>query len=151
MIFVEVALTDETPAEIAPILQINRDVIAGDSASTAVFYSISNCQTGLAGISFGNFLIKRVAQELKQEFPDLKRFVTLSPAPGLMRWLRVREPELASTFLAGDDAFWNEEAGDRERDFKAAALVFPDSDRDDELPNDPVAGSTSAMAPVWNS
>ena len=110
LIFVEVALTDETPAEIAPILQINRDVIAGDSASTAVFYSISNCQTGLAGISFGNFLIKRVAQELKQEFPDLKRFVTLSPVPGLLRWLRVREPELASTFLAGDDAFWNGEA-----------------------------------------
>ena len=140
LIFVEVALTDETPAEIAPILQISRDVIAGDSASTAVFYSISNCQTGLAGISFGNFLIKRVAQELKQEFPDLKRFVTLSPVPGLMRWLRVREPELASTFLAGDDAFWNEEAGDRERDFKAAALrYFLDSDRDDRLPNDPVA------------
>ena len=140
LIFVEVALTDETPGQIAPILRIDRETISGDSASTAVFYSISNCQSGLAGISFGNFLIKRVAQELKQEFPELKRFVTLSPVPGLMRWLRVREPELASTFLAGDDAFWNEEAGDRERDFKAAALrYFLDSDRDDRLPNDPVA------------
>mgnify|MGYP005719800125 FL=1 len=67
LIFVEVALTDETPGQIAPILQIDRETISGDSASTAVFYSISNCQSGLAGISFGNFLIKRVAQELKQE------------------------------------------------------------------------------------
>ena len=140
LIFVEVALTDETPGQIAPILRIDRETISGDSASTAVFYSISNCQSGLAGISFGNFLIKRVAQELKQEFPELKRFVTLSPAPGLMRWLRVREPELASTFLAGDDAFWNEEAVDSEREFKAAALrYFLESDREDRLPNDPVA------------
>ena len=140
LIFVEVALTDETPGQIVPILRIDRETIPGDSASTAVFYSISNCQSGLAGISFGNFLIKRVAQELKQEFPDLKRFVTLSPVPGLMRWLRVREPELASTFLAGDDAFWNEEAVDSEREFKAAALrYFLESDREDRLPNDPVA------------
>ena len=140
LIFVEVALTDETPGQIAPILRIDRETIPGDSASTAVFYSISNCQSGLAGISFGNFLIKRVAQELKQEFPDLKRFVTLSPVPGLMRWLRVREPELASTFLAGDDAFWNEEAVDSEREFKAAVLrYFVESDREDRLPNDPVA------------
>ena len=140
LIFVEVALTDETPGQIAPILRIDRETISGDSASTAVFYSISNCQSGLAGISFGNFLIKRVAQELKQEFADLKRFVTLSPVPGLMRWLRVREPELASTFLAGDDAFWNEEAVDSEREFKAAALrYFLESDREDRLPNDPVA------------
>ena len=140
LIFVEVALTDETPGQIAPILQIDRETISGDSASTAVFYSISNCQSGLAGISFGNFLIKRVAQELKQEFPDLKRFVTLSPVPGLMRWLRVREPELASTFLAGDEAFWNEEAVDSEREFKAAVLrYFLESDREDRLPNDPVA------------
>ena len=140
LIFVEVALTDETPGQIVPILRIDRETIPGDSASTAVFYSISNCQSGLAGISFGNFLIKRVAQELKQEFPELKRFVTLSPVPGLMRWLRVREPELASTFLAGDDAFWNEEAVDSEREFKAAALrYFLESDREDRLPNDPVA------------
>ena len=140
LIFVEVALTDETPGQIAPILRIDRETIPGDSASTAVFYSISNCQSGLAGISFGNFLIKRVAQELKQEFPDLKRFVTLSPVPGLMHWLRVREPKLASTFLAGDDAFWNEEAVDSEREFKAAALrYFLESDREDRLPNDPVA------------
>ena len=140
LIFVEVALTDETPGQIAPILRIDRETISGNSASTAVFYSISNCQPGLAGISFGNFLIKRVAQELKQDFPELKRFVTLSPVPGLMRWLRVREPELASTFLAGDDAFWNEEAVDSEREFKAAALrYFLESDREDRLPNDPVA------------
>ena len=138
LIFVEVALTDETPRRIAPILQIDRETII--EASTAVFYSISNCQSGLAGISFGNFLIKRVAQELKLEFPDLKRFVTLSPVPGLMRWLKVKDPDLAATFLASDDAFWNEEAKDRERELLSAALrYFLESDRKDGLPNDPVA------------
>jgi malonyl-CoA decarboxylase len=56
-------------------------------ADTAIFYSISNCQTGLAGISFGNFLIKRVVEELSAEFRNLKTFATLSPVPGFRRWL----------------------------------------------------------------
>src|SRR5208283_2715192 len=56
-------------------------------ADTAIFYSISNCQAGLAGISFGNFLIKRVVQELSGEFRNLKTFATLSPIPGFRRWL----------------------------------------------------------------
>ena len=61
-----------------------------EKADTAVFYSISNCQQGLAGVSFGSFLIKRVAQTLSQEIPNLNHFVTLSPIPGLRRWLETK-------------------------------------------------------------
>ena len=59
-------------------------------ADTAIFYSISNCQDGLRGVSFGNFLIKQVVEELQAEFPQLKRFSTLSPVPGFRRWLMQR-------------------------------------------------------------
>ncbi len=140
LIFVEVALTEEIPRAIDPVLQIDREALPAHSASTAVFYSISNCQAGLAGISFGNFLIKRVAQDLKQEFPELKRFVTLSPVPGLMRWLRQANPDLAATFETADAGFWNGTAATKEKPFLAAALrYFTASDRADGWPNDPVA------------
>ena len=140
LIFVEVALTEEIPRAIEPVLQIERKALAAHQASTAVFYSISNCQPGLAGISFGNFLIKRVAQELKQEFPELKRFVTLSPVPGLMKWLRGAQPDLAARFDGADAGFWNGEAADQEKPFLAAAMrYFTRSDRPDGWPNDPVA------------
>ena len=140
LIFVEVALTTDIPRAIEPVLQIEREALAAQAASTAVFYSISNCQAGLAGISFGNFLIKRVAQELKQEFPDLKRFVTLSPVPGLMKWLRSAQPDLASRFDGADASFWNGEAVEQEKPFLAAAMrYFTTSDRPDGWPNDPVA------------
>jgi len=87
LIFVEVALTKSTPNSIREILTENRDILMTDNADTAVFYSISNCQTGLAGVSFGNFLIKQVAQELSSQLGNLKYFRTLSPVPGLMRWV----------------------------------------------------------------
>ena len=87
LIFVEVALTKAIPDSIAPILKSQRSVLEADKATTAVFYSISNCQKGLARISFGNFLIKQVAEELKREMPSLNTFVTLSPVPGFRRWL----------------------------------------------------------------
>jgi malonyl-CoA decarboxylase len=93
LIFVEVALTRDIPDAIQPILAADRTPIAAEEATTAVFYSISNCQKGLAKISFGNFLIKQVAEELKRECPALSTFVTLSPAPGFRRWL---EDETAS-------------------------------------------------------
>ncbi len=86
LIFVEVALTAETPAAIAPILADSRQTLDPEQATTAVFYSISNCQKGLRGISFGSFLIKQVVEELSHELPALKRFVTLSPVPGLRSW-----------------------------------------------------------------
>lgn len=86
LIFVEVALTSDMPDTIAKILTEERQDLCPQDASTAVFYSISNCQAGLRGISFGNFLIKQVVEELKRELPNLKRFVTMSPVPGLRRW-----------------------------------------------------------------
>jgi malonyl-CoA decarboxylase len=87
LIFVEVALTDSIPSAIAPLLARGRTDLAPKSATTAVFYSISNAQRGLARVSFGNFLIKQVVEELKREWPRLTQFVTLSPAPGFAAWL----------------------------------------------------------------
>jgi malonyl-CoA decarboxylase len=86
LIFVEVALTAAVPAAIAPILAAERDALDPAEATTAVFYSISNCQTGLRGVSFGNFLIKQVVETLRAELPNLATFVTLSPVPGLRPW-----------------------------------------------------------------
>jgi malonyl-CoA decarboxylase len=88
LIFVEVALTETIPAAIAPLLAEGRKLVPIDRARTAVFYSISNTQRGLGGISFGSFLIKQVVEELRRELPKLENFVTLSPVPGLMQWLK---------------------------------------------------------------
>jgi len=88
LIFVEVALTEAIPGAIAPLLAEDRPPVAIDRARTAVFYSISNTQRGLGGISFGSFLIKQVVEELQRELPRLENFVTLSPVPGLMQWLK---------------------------------------------------------------
>ena len=87
LIFVEVALTTGIPRAIAPLLDPARSPMRAVEADTAVFYSISNTQKGLQGVSFGHFLIKQVAEELKRELPNLKTFVTLSPVPGFARWL----------------------------------------------------------------
>jgi malonyl-CoA decarboxylase len=88
LIFVEVALTESIPGAIAPLLAEDREPVPVERARTAVFYSISNTQRGLGGISFGNFLIKQVAEELRRELPKLEDFVTLSPVPGFVRWLK---------------------------------------------------------------
>ncbi|MES0882542.1 malonyl-CoA decarboxylase [Roseibium sp. SCP14] len=87
LIFVEVALTAGIPGSVQDLLAEDREPITAEKAKTAVFYSISNCQSGLAGISFGNSLIKQVAADLSTELPGLKTFVTLSPIPGLTKWL----------------------------------------------------------------
>ena len=84
LIFVEVALTEAIPAAIAPLLAEDRALVPIERARTAVFYSISNTQKGLGGISFGSFLIKQVVEELRRELPKLENFVTLSPVPGFM-------------------------------------------------------------------
>ena len=88
LIFVEVALTETIPSAIAPLLAEQRELTPIERARTAVFYSISNTQRGLGGISFGSFLIKQVAEELQRELPKLDTFVTLSPVPGFMPWLQ---------------------------------------------------------------
>src|SRR6202047_3515843 len=87
LIFVEVALTATIPNAIAPLLAVDRQPVAIERARTAVFYSISNTQRGLGGISFGSFLIKQVVEELRRELPKLDNFVTLSPVPGFTQWL----------------------------------------------------------------
>ena len=104
LIFVEVALTRENPSRIADVLSEDREVLPASSATTAVFYSISNCQEGLRGISFGNFLIKQVAEDLKRELPGLDVFVTLSPVPGFARWLGPALAEPAELGLTNEEA-----------------------------------------------
>jgi malonyl-CoA decarboxylase len=115
LIFVEVALTETTPGAIAPLLAVNREPVPTDRARTAVFYSISNTQRGLGGISFGNFLIKQVVEELRRELPKLDTFVTLSPVPGFLQWIeQAKDVPLSEgeheTLRHLDDPKWFENA-----------------------------------------
>jgi malonyl-CoA decarboxylase len=87
LIFVEVALVKGIAGAIQPLLDRNDSGLIAGEIDTAIFYSISNCQEGLRGISFGNFLIKQVVEELKAELRNLRRFATLSPVPGFAKWL----------------------------------------------------------------
>jgi malonyl-CoA decarboxylase len=103
LIFVEVALTRGIPAAIEPILMIKREAVEIERATTAVFYSISNCQRGLAGVSFGHFLIKQVVEEVSRELPRLSIFVTLSPSPNFAEWLNRERASEASIALSEDD------------------------------------------------
>ena len=97
IIFIEVALARGMSAQVQPLLDIRTQLGDTANADCAMFYSITNCQEGLRGISFGNQLIKQVVEDLKDEFPHIKRFATLSPIPGFRRWLD-------SAPLAGADA-----------------------------------------------
>jgi malonyl-CoA decarboxylase len=92
IIFIEVALTRSMSAHIQPLLDVASPVTTKDT-DCAMFYSITNCQEGLRGISFGNLLIKQVAEELKREFPHMRRFATLSPIPGFRSWLEQKKDE----------------------------------------------------------
>lgn len=109
LIFVEVALTKELSGAVQPLLTHQDEMCKAEEADTAIFYSISNCQKGLLGISFGNFLIKQVVMELKQELPNIKTFSTLSPIPLFRKWLDqsfedgqvadvLSDPELANAY-----------------------------------------------------
>ncbi|NNF71299.1 MAG: malonyl-CoA decarboxylase [Rhodobacteraceae bacterium] len=125
LIFVEVALTKGVAGSVQALLSEDRDAIPEDHADTAVFYSISNCQAGLASISFGNSLIKQVAGDLSLQMPGLKTFVTLSPIPGFKDWLVSENPDTHPA----DDA-----------QLKAlAAHYLVAAKREDGLPLDPVA------------
>ncbi len=103
LIFVEIALTRDIPAAIDPILGKEREIVEIDKARTATFYSISNCQRGLAGVSFGNFLIKQVVEEVSREMPKLSTFVTLSPVTNFAAWLKRMRAEEKSTVLTEAD------------------------------------------------
>ena len=124
LIFVEVALCNKTPESINEVIKIDRETVNYKDINTAVFYSISNCQDGLSGISFGNFLIKQVAHKLKQEVDSIEKFVTLSPVPGFVRWLESKSKDQN----IDDDNLTAE-----------ALLYLTASEREDKLPNDPVA------------
>ena len=87
LIFVEVALLPEIPNAIAPLIDKHSTPLPPDRFRVAAFYSISNCEPGLRGVSLGNFLIKNVAQQLQRELPRLRTFCTLSPIPGFAAWL----------------------------------------------------------------
>lgn len=110
LIFVQVALVKGIPERVQPLIARNAELVEPKQADTAVFFSISNCQTGLKGISFGNFLIKQVAAELQAELPNVKTFVTLSPVPGFRRWL-------------DDEAAVDTEIGDLVRKLDALSLA----------------------------
>ncbi len=103
LIFVEVALVKGLADSVQRLLDQKAPVEDSKVADSAIFYSISNCQRGLAGISFGNFLIKRVVGELSAEFPNLKTFATLSPIPGLRRWLEKQIAEDDTTLLTEEE------------------------------------------------
>jgi malonyl-CoA decarboxylase len=117
LIFVEVALVKGLAGAIQPLLAPDTDADAQETrareADTAIFYSISNCQEGLRGVSFGNFLIKQVVEELQQELPRLTRFATLSPVPGFRRWLERDAAEVAPDLdleMLATSATWETEA-----------------------------------------
>ena len=131
LIFVEVALTTGLPESIQNIIKLEREEIDIEDANTAIFYSISNCHNGLLGISFGNFLIKKVASNLKRELPDLNQFMTLSPLPGFMKWMEEYSPisfERCSEKNCGDEEL-----------MKNAVKYLTKSERNDGMPNDPVS------------
>jgi malonyl-CoA decarboxylase len=95
LIFVEVALLPEIPGAVAPLIDKHSTPLLPDRFRIAAFYSISNCEPGLRGVSLGNFLIKSVAEQLQRELPRLKTFCTLSPIPGLAAWL-LGNPDLGA-------------------------------------------------------
>jgi len=103
LIFVEVALTRAVPSSIGELLGEVRERVPAEEATTAVFYSISNCEDGLRGISFGSFLLKQVIEDLRQELPKITEFVTLSPVPNFARWLAAERSDAASAAVTADD------------------------------------------------
>ena len=125
LIFVEVALTNGVPGSVQMLLSEGRSAIPTSDADTATFYSISNCQAGLASISFGNSLIKQVASDLATEVPSLATFVTLSPIPGLTGWLQ------------SEGIAWKEADAERLRRYAADYLL--NAKRGGGQPLDPVA------------
>jgi malonyl-CoA decarboxylase len=106
LIFVEVALVSGLAHAIQPLLERDSPHGVAEKADTAIFYSINNCQTGLRGISFGNFLIKQVVAEIEAELPNIKTFATLSPIPGFGRWLqRIRQTQTPEQYGLSEEQF----------------------------------------------
>lgn len=162
LIFVEVAMLDELPDSILPLLDESAPRVDLTKATTAIFYSISNTQKGLRGVSFGDSLIKRVVETLKEEFPGLRTFATLSPIPGLRLWLNEHADDMVRKLDRKAQQDLKEELGASNLDGNAwlsaldnLASITPDSKvaqllmrcaahylsqaQADQLPVDPVA------------
>ncbi len=139
LIFVQVALVKGLPGSVQALLDPGRAVLDPGAADTATFYSITNCQAGLKGISFGNSLIKQVVELLRQEFPHLRTFLTLSPIPGLAGWLAelAQAGDATAAALLEQPPEPNGPAGLALR--RMAARYLLEARRGDGLPRDPVA------------
>ena len=142
LIFVEVALVDTISDNIQTLLNQSPEN-ATLQPNTAIFYSISNCQAGLKGISFGNYLIKQVVKNLRIEFPDLKQFSTLSPVPGFRKWFDANHPAMSSA-IENDESLLTE-----------ACAHYLINEKRKTFPLDPVArfhlGNGATLARInWN-
>ena len=149
LIFIEVAFTRGIASSIEPLIAHDAPQIDPQTADTAIFYSITNCQTGLRGISFGNLLIKQVAQRLGQEFPKIRTFCTLSPIPGFCAWLRgvsaelkEKPGEMSLGLVSYDEPEWHKSEATTEAVRKALmplAAHYLASEKHDGEAADPVA------------
>jgi len=150
LIFVEVALVRGLAEAVQPLLSQETERGIAEDADTAIFYSISNCQEGLKGITFGNFLIKQVVAELSAELPNLKHFATLSPIPGFMRWLSsakgrtggvtAKEVSAVKSFLAEKDWFENPDVVEQVREpLTKLCAHYLVNEKSRDRPLDPVA------------
>ena len=148
LIFVEVALTKGIAATIQPLLDLPPQDSEEISPDTAVFYSISNCQAGLVGISFGNFLIKQVVDALSTELPQVTNFATLSPVPGFCRWVYRTAPDSRPDFLSEEavgllaEPGWAMDDANRPRlkdPLLRLCATYLNGKSPDGLPIDPVA------------
>jgi malonyl-CoA decarboxylase len=151
LIFVEVALTDRLADSVQTLLDEHAPVFDSSRADTAIFYSISNTQAGLRGVSFGNFLLKRVIDDLQRDFPKLRHFATLSPLPGFASWARKNSQAIADAGIELDAVQlaageWTQDAAAARRidvslaQLAARYLTLAKSSRGDgRLPLDPVA------------
>ncbi|MCU0931620.1 MAG: malonyl-CoA decarboxylase [Serpentinimonas sp.] len=140
LIFVEVALIREIASSITPLLDEAAAPADLERATTAIFYSISNTQPGLRGVSFGDSLIKNVVETLQREFPRLRTFATLSPIPGLRTWLARHAP--AELLKSWDDAGPLQalpESAPLRRQLLGWAARYLGSEMKDGRPLDPVA------------
>ena len=146
LIFIEVALVKGISNAVQPLLDVDAPVDDPEKADTAVFYSITNCQKGLRSVSFGNLLIKQVAQKLGEEFPRIKTFSTLSPIPGFTAWLSTIEGKLAEPALSAVKALktpnWHlqaEQSVSMQKALTPLCAHFLLNAMHDGAPTDPVA------------
>jgi len=151
IIFIEVALTRGMSDKVQALLDPDSPVLDAESAEWAIFYSITNCQEGLRGVPFGSFLIKQVVEDVNKDFPRIKKFATLSPAPGFRKWLAEKAAALQSNAkLASfanavanlDSPHWMEDGTPRaelQRSVLPLAAYYLTQAKQNQEPLDPVA------------